>query len=516
MKKIIAILSVCTLSLSLFAACGAAPSSTATTSGSTSAAGDRPKLTLFVDETWWPYDKWTGAVPEAFSELAGVDVEVIRAVDDKQLPLMIASGDMPDIVCSPRPERMADSQVSYALDELHTQFPDIAFPVHSVYQFLNKAADGHYYTIGCDYSPQSVYEANPGILMEGPGLLFRQDILEELGNPAIKSLTDLENLFAQVKKAYPDLYPAVFNSVHKFNWVKMMMGIPLDPLYSDGDTIKWNLRHEEQLNYYKTINRWYREGYLIPENFAFKTEDETKELIFSGKAFANFGYVNNADNYNPILTQNGEDFQLTQFDGILGDSAKRYNSTAGGRGLYITKSCKDLEAAYRFVAAAYSDEGMKLLSWGVKDTDYTVDDRGYPKFNYDKENNAELEARGLKYWGWLVGNAYVNGVTNYNTGGQMLSAMENLATITEHNPVVGMIRFTPDSDEAVISAKIRDMVTTEEIKVFMANSEAECEAAFNEMLATAEELGMSSLEEYANKNYPALRAEYDKIANNKE
>ena len=110
-----------------------------------------PTLTLFVDETWWPYDKWEGAVPEEFERRLGVKVEVTRAADDNQLALMVASGDMPDIICSYRYQYLADSQVCYPLDELHEEYPEIPFEVDPAYQFVNKAPDGHYYTIGCGF-----------------------------------------------------------------------------------------------------------------------------------------------------------------------------------------------------------------------------------------------------------------------------------------------------------------------------------------------------------------------------
>ena len=528
-KKLVAVflaLVLATVSLSACQTTGETASGTdsASTSDSesqqeeeTSSDGNRPTLTLFVDETWWAYDTWEGDIPEAFSDMVNVDIEASRAVDSNQLQLMVASGDMPDLVCTANKQRMADSNVSYPLDELHEQFPDIDFPVHSVFQFVNRAADGHYYTIGVDFSPNSYYEEYPGILSEGPGFIIRKDMMEEMGNPPIESFEDLENLFARVKEEYPGVTPAVFNSVHTFNWVKMMMGIPMSAFYDTGDgSLAFQLRYPDQLEFYKTINRWYREGYLLPENFAFKTEDESKEPLFSGKAFSSFGYTNNADNYNPTILANGDDFQFIQFSGIISDKAKMYNTNAAGRGLYITRSCTDLEAAYRFLAAAYSDDGQKMLNWGIEGTDYTLDDQGYPEFNYDKESDADLKPRGLKYWGWMVSGAYVNGVTNYHTGGEMLPTLESMATIAERNPVIGMVSFEADSEESVSLSKINEMITTEQIKVYMAESEEACEQAFQNMLSTAESIGMEKLEDYANSVYPELKAEYDQIADNKE
>ena len=65
----------------------------------TSVIAEEPvTLTMFVDETWWPYEKWEGAIPEQFNLNANVRIEVTRAADANQLPLMVASGEMPDIV----------------------------------------------------------------------------------------------------------------------------------------------------------------------------------------------------------------------------------------------------------------------------------------------------------------------------------------------------------------------------------------------------------------------------------
>ena len=54
----------------------------ASETGSESAdVGEVPTLTMFIDETWWPYDTWEGAVPEEFEKRLGINIEVIRAAD---------------------------------------------------------------------------------------------------------------------------------------------------------------------------------------------------------------------------------------------------------------------------------------------------------------------------------------------------------------------------------------------------------------------------------------------------
>ena len=266
------------------------------------------------------------------------------------------------------------------------------------------------------------------------------------------------------------------------------------------------------MDYYKKVNEWYRNGYISAENFAYQSEDETKEVCVGGKAFANFGYDNHADNYNTAIATNGDDFTFSLVTNELSDDCKQFNTGCGGRGLYITKSCKNVEAAYKTLAYAYSDEGKKLLMWGIEGEDYTLDGDGYPVFNYDFQgDNSVLQPRGLKYWGWLVHNNIVTSIAEANSDSQTAENRKNLSSHTVVNPVIGMIRFETDSDEANIQAKLNEMCSNQQTNIFMADSEEACEAAFNEMLDVAKQIGMEKLDEYGNASYPELKAEYEKV-----
>jgi putative aldouronate transport system substrate-binding protein len=476
------------------------------------------KLSLFVDEDWWFYDKWEGAIPEAFNKLANVKIIATKAADTKQLPLLVASGDMPDLIDTGRYQYTANSDTSYALDSLHSKYKNIAFPVHSVRQFVNKMSDGHYYTIGCGYSPLSEYK-NYSVASEGPGFFYRGDIAKELGL-SFKSLADLDTAFAKVKQKYPNMTPITFNCNHQFNWLRNLMGLEM---YSSGDgktyvdkngTLIWYIQDPGMLDFYKKVNGWYRKGYISPDNFAFKTEDDTQRAAVGGKAFAVFGYDNHCDNYNTALEKSGEKFRFEQVTNVISDKAKRYDTLAGWRGLYITKSTKNLEAAYRAVASAYSDEGMRLLMWGIEGTDYTLNQNGYPVFKYNFQgDNSVLQPRGLKYWGWLVHNAIVTGIADATSTSPTALARNSWSSHVERNPVIGLIRFATDSQEQIIRAKVDDAVKTEEIKIYMAESEASCEAAYKSLLKKLDTLGLKKLLDYGNKQYKVLKPQYDKIAN---
>ena len=475
-------------------------------------AEEVPTLTLFVDETWWPYDTWEGAIPEEFARRVGVNIEVTRAADGNQLALMVSSGNMPDLICSYRYQYLADENVCYALDELAEEYPDVDFEVDPIYGYVNKAADGHYYTIGCGFSPQYEYDKWEKILTEGPGFMYRQDIAEELGLK-FDTLEDLDTAFAAVQEAYPDMTVLAYNPSHKFNWLLQQMGLKNGGYYENEDgQLSWWLRQEGLLDYYKKVNEWYRLGYLTADNFAFQSEDDDKEICVGGKVFANFGYDNHADNYNTAIEVNGDEYRFALVTKALSENRKAYNTGAGGRGLYISKSCENVEAAFKTLAYAYSDEGMKLLMWGIEGEDYTLDEDGYPNFLYDFQgDNSVLQPRGLKYWGWLVHNAIVTSIAEANSESMTADARRDLTPYLVVNPVIGLIRFETDSDEQNINTKIGEMVNNQQTNIFMADSEEACEEAFNQMLKLAEDIGMSRLEEYANETYPELKAGYDEL-----
>ena len=473
-------------------------------------------LSLFVDEAWWPYDTWEGAIPELFDKNANVKIVVTRSADDNQLPLMVASGDLPDIVCSYRYQYMANADTSYALDELATQYPDVNFKVHSVTKFVNTMSDGHFYTIGSGFSPNSEYKKYDKILAEGQGFFYREDIADELGL-TFNSLEDLDTSFAKVHAAYPDMSTINFNYIHQFGWLRIMMGVPNENFYDQDGTLVWYIQSANQLDYYKKVNEWYRLGYISSDNFAYQTEDQTQEAALSGKAFGIFGYDNHSDNYNTAAAAAGVDFRFKQVTDVISDKAVKFNNNAGWRGLYITKSCQNVEKAFEALAYAYSDDGMKLLMWGIEGEDYTLNDEGYPVFNYNFQgDNSVLQPRGLKYWGWLCHNAIVTSIADATSDSDTAKARVAITPYMKRNPVIGMIRFETDSEEAVIQAKLTEMIKAEEINIYMAETEEACEAAYQTMLDKAEQIGVQKLCDYGNATYAKLKPEYDAIADNEE
>lgn len=105
------------------------------------------ELSLFIDAPWYPVTEWKGPVADKITEKTGVKLKVTVATDDKQLPLMIASGDLPDLVFTySNIDRLSDSKLSYSWNELIEKYaPD--FKIDKTRIAIHTMDDGKFYTV---------------------------------------------------------------------------------------------------------------------------------------------------------------------------------------------------------------------------------------------------------------------------------------------------------------------------------------------------------------------------------
>lgn len=479
--------------------------------------GDEEVVTLkmFVEPTWWDYHEWSGRIPEIATEKTGVKFEVTVAADANALNMMIASGDMGDLIVAENIARMNDGNICYDIDTLAEQYQMDTSSIGTVMRFINTADDGKLYSILVGFSPDKVMEEYDAIL-EGEGLVCRTDIMEELGvkEEDINSLADFENLLAMVKEKYPDMVPVVWGSSNECRVPNILFGARRENdgfIVQDGELYTF-IEDPKMKDVYLTLNRWYRLGYITAENFSFSTGSEDLEYLISGKAFADIAYGSTAENYNSTeFPKAGVDFTVTQMVSIFNDpNAEFIQRNPGWRGLYIPKSCSNPEAALRFVLWAWSDEGRHTLLWGEEGVDWNwSDDHTYPVLNYNFESPNEED--GMKYWGWTCHNGYDNTAPQKSNQGSTLAAYEKLTSILRMDPVVGSLRVVPDSEESVIMNNLENLEKNERVNIVTAETEEEALAAYENMLAMAKEMGSDKLVEWAKPKWEEKQAAYEEI-----
>lgn len=476
-------------------------------------------LKLFADELWWRYDEWKGRIPDIVSKKFGIRFEVTVPTDVNQLNMMIASGDLGDLVCSGKYTRLCDSNICYTLDELAEEY-DIDLDIHSVMRFVNTADDGNLYTQMVGYSPNSELEGWDKVVYEQAGMVVREDIYNELGKPEVNTLDELTDLLQQVKDNYPDIVPFAYNYSFSNSYIRILCGATpnLDGFIDlDGQAVPF-IQDPNLEKYFKLMNEWYRRGFMTDENFAWRGSEDD-DMMVSGKLFANSRYSNTEQNENALLEKAGADFRVKALYGMTSgqEGAHWTQTTAGWRGMFIPRSCKAPDRVLEFCKWAWSDEGQQLLLWGEEGEDkdwYWSEDHSYPILNYDFERPNEED--GMKFWGWMCHDGKTNVLPGYGDAGSTYDQRVELTKICDANPVLGMLRMGADSNEQVIMDSLKDLYNNESARIISAPTEEECLERYQQMLKTAEDLGAGQLTEWANEKYVTLKAEYDAIKDNVE
>lgn len=480
---------------------GSQPASDSGTGG----AQAQKTLTMFVDFPWWPLTDWSGKIPEEITKRTGINIKVQIASDTNQLPLMIASGNLPDLVFTyDNISKMSDPKVSLPWQPLIDKYaPD--FKIDDMTKAVNTVSDGNFYTIRDGFSPPEELAKYPKALFRGGGLALRTDIMQALGNPPIKTLDDLVQVLETVKQKYPDMTPLALTPGQIDSYFRLQLGLPRfgfnmvdgKPTYYIGDP--------RQIEYYKLMNTLYTKGLITADQFTWKDPNQSKQLALTGKAFAWEYTETAAETLNSELKKNGQSFTFTQLTPMLTDQAALINNNPGWAGLFITKNAKDPEAAIKFIQFMRSDEGMRLGDWGLEGEDYTMAEGGYPVFKYNTNDMDVVKRDGEVYWGLLADTYITQGLARYQPDNQPQStaAMEAMTKVYKSDPLLGTLVPEAGTNEAIIQSNLDNMIKTEEVRIFLSKSQDEAVKAYNAMMDQANKIGLDKLNAWA-------AAQYDK------
>ncbi|OME85222.1 hypothetical protein BK120_11910 [Paenibacillus sp. FSL A5-0031] len=520
-KKPLAIMVAVTLFAGLLAACGSNNGNQGNTSTGTNVKdnnGNTSKevvtLDLFVDQTWWPLKDFKGKIPEQITLKTGVKLNITVATDEKQLPLMIASGDLPDLVATgtgAQIKRLSDPKMSYSWQELIDQYAT-DFKIDPEYIAVNTEEDGKYYTIRNNFSTAAEWKANEKYaLTDGAGITVRSDIMEAIGNPEIKTMEDFNTLLGMVKTKYPDMIPLVLNPNPAWakGYIGMQFGAMKDGMVEKDGKLVHALRTPELEQMYLYMNELYRNGYIKAENFAYKNEDQAKQIMTSGKGFAYAWTTSGASRIGAETKDTN--YKWMQLPAKISESFKSEHYGSGWQGVFITKKNKNPEAAIKLMQFLLSDEGQRLALWGIEGTDYNMsEDGGYPIFTYDRASDEVKNSMGVYWWGLLAGNAVNEALGTYVPGTETTKANQELSALTTFMPEIGLVQPAADSQEQVTTNNITNMIDNEEAKIYMATSEEAAKKAFENMVKQADKMGMDKLEQWANTKYEEVKANFNK------
>lgn len=473
---------------------------------------DKPvTLSCFINYTWYPIDKWEGIIPEEITKRTGITLDITKAVDAQQLGLMIASGDLPDIVATDvLLSSLSTDDLCYAYNDLIDQY-GLDWDIDQIRKAnalsFSQSTDKFYTVLSHFASTEDWRTLQSGAPMNS-SILYRADLLEAMGNPKLETPEDLKNVLMQVKSSYPDLIPLVFSQdVWRFQLFKEMFGIGGSNVFyvqnADGNWVTY-VKHERYKEMLRYLNDLYRNGLITADNFAMNTASVTA-LMQSGKAFARSDETQDTINTDTAAIKKVDPNAVIKEAPLLGDLNGYKESSIGWNGTFISKNCSNPEAAIRYMQFLNSDEGMKLTQWGREGVDYTLDEKGVPTFS-DQWNQATLDGSLDTVFNtrmYFAGSKLLEAVARCASTDEAL--VPNYKQLRENFQNLPWLLFAvpkEGSDERIVYDKLfafnGGYLGDAEAKCILSDNDQSFENNFNELMTTAGSIGMNDLEQYMN------------------
>lgn len=380
MKKTISLLLICMLTVMVLTGCTAtiqtvetnAPAGT--TAGATTAAattgGNRPFLRITVQSHPAAPIRNDWVVWRAHEKNANVDLEVSGYQGNwwETIPLIIASGDMPDLMWMVR-----DDANKFGDQGALVNLLDVLDKIPNLKAFMDKQQD----QVSALISAQGNIYLHPayGVFDEYDGLfLYRKDIFEKNNLSTPKDYDEFYNVLKKLKELYPESTPLYFpglDTISQFGpSFNIALGLFLD---TDSNTVKYGPIEDNFKILLEFLAKAYEEK-LIPMEFGSLTTDKRDALITTNKTFIYYGYLTHIDRYNSIVRESNPEFTLAFMPPPAGPTGKAYNAEKFfvGEGLTVTSTSQNKDAALKFLDYLFTEEGATACCWGLEGETYTV------------------------------------------------------------------------------------------------------------------------------------------------
>ena len=489
--------------------------------GNAAQAAEEPvELDLFIDFTWWTVDEWSGIIPDELTANGGVKFNLIKAGDDNQLGLMIASGELPDLIFTDTQAlRMCDPNLCYSYDELIEKY-NIDWQPNEEKIAIAKTynvdpEDPHYYMLKQNYNTKEEWSKAAINHPNVSGTLIRQDILDALGNPPMDTLEDYVKVLEMVKEQYPDMVPYNAGDPNmRFGDFQLYYDLRGNYGYESDGSVAYRYTSERFYEYCKFVNSLYRKGLFELEDLGITNGADAEQQVASGRSFSWPGMA------RPTTINNYFGSMLSGIDGAevgimsIPDDAEDEISYAsvGWAGLFISKNCKDPEAAIKMVAYLNSKEGQDLSMWGREGIDYTLDEDGIPQFSEDwiETLNTSDKLMVEKYNYQILTTTELHETLTYY-GGVEETLKEKLLKNCDrfrYTPELALVEPVKTSDAGIVQQKIEDAAGSELVKIYTAEDDETFDKEYENFQNLMKDMGVDQLNEYAAAHIDEYKAEF--------
>ncbi|MFC4388795.1 ABC transporter substrate-binding protein [Gracilibacillus marinus] len=329
-------------------------------------------------------------VAQEITEKTGIKLELDYPVggNDEAIPLMIASGDYPDLIYAKGDiGKLIEAGGVIKLDDLIEEKGDNLKAMYGdqIDRLRNSIDDPSIYTVGT-YGVENAYWQTSGTFQ------IQLDVLRELGYPEINTLDEFEAALTEYYEMYPEIdgQKTIPLSLLGSDWRWLITvgnpagfaaGLPDDGQWAVNDetgetTYKFLL--PEFKEYFKWLNGMNAKGLLDPESFT-HTYDTYISKLSSGRVLSVADQDWDIGDADKALVADGKEWRtwaplpVTLGEDKVHQGLKDYGF-AGGWGIAISSTSEHQEEAFEFLDWMASEEAQILVNWGVEGENYDIVD----------------------------------------------------------------------------------------------------------------------------------------------
>ena len=329
---------------------------------------------------------------EQYQKNVGVNLEIEMFETEDAFNLMLAGGDLPDIIMwapsltNGDAAGMIEDEIITTLtwEELDQYAPNYAARLRAndiARKMLTIAANGEIVGFGNWNNDQRMRSTN--------GMIVRGDWMDELGieNPTTpEEFLDMLRAFKNEKGAE---YPMALTS-HRMNLL-FGYGFFSSPygLINGGDYVvdgKYEIGYyqPEYKEYLKLFHTMYEEGLINPDYLTLE-QTVVDGMLYDGRTgCVQQSVIAGLGNYIPAMEEVNPEAELRGIPSLLGPNGEKafYGATEGLVGAFkgmITTACEDKALAMKVLNYGFTEEGGLFMQFGTEGVSYEMVD-GVPTY----------------------------------------------------------------------------------------------------------------------------------------
>ncbi|MCQ2080662.1 MAG: sugar ABC transporter substrate-binding protein [Lachnospiraceae bacterium] len=413
-KKVISILLASVMAVAALTGCGgstdtaassaaaSADASGATTDASSGEAATPGEVTDFTFFITMPGSEINddNEIAQMIADKWGVKVKetwLTGQTASEATGTIIAGGEYPDFIDSDEMNLLVDADALVPLDDYIDQYPEFKAAWFTDEEWEKfRQPDGHIYWINPFGNTMGQSRATTH---NDEAFWIQVRVLAWDNYPKIETMDQYFDLLERYIAANPTMDDGTENIAYTIlcedwryfcleNAGQFLGGYPNDgSVIVDKATMTINDYNtsDDTIAYFKKLNEEYNKGFVDPESFT-QTYDEYIAKLSTGRVLGmvdqwwDFAYT-----VNDVFKQQGLDLKGCNYV-PLGLTTKpgmenrwhTYDDTVNqASGIAITKDCKDVDKAFKFLVDTAMDQELHdLRFWGVKGVDYEVDENG--------------------------------------------------------------------------------------------------------------------------------------------